>query len=141
MKQLAKMIALVANKFSNKVDRGGKPYILHCLRVMNQIPQDNETLMCAAVGHDLLEDTELTEESLLQEFDLAIVAKIVRLTHKDGESYDDYIERVSQDKDCVLIKRADLKDNSDITRLKGLTKKDFDRMKKYHRAWVYLSKI
>lgn len=39
------------------------------------------------------------------------------------------------------VKLADLKDNSDITGLNGLTKKDFDRMEKYHKSYVYLSSI
>ena len=58
-----------------------------------------------------------------------------------GMSYDDYIKKIATDKDAVKVKLADLKDNSDITRLKGLTKKDFDRMEKYHRSYIYLSKI
>ena len=49
--------------------------------------------------------------------------------------------KISTDKLATKVKLADLKDNSDITRLKGLSKKDFDRMEKYHRSYIYLSKI
>lgn len=63
------------------------------------------------------------------------------LTHRKGVPYDDYIKMVAFNLDAVKVKLADLKDNSDITRLKGLSKKDFDRMEKYHRSFIYLSKI
>ena len=41
--------------------------------------------------------------------------------------------------DAKRVKREDLRDNSDITRLKGLRKKDFDRLEKYSKAFIYLS--
>jgi hypothetical protein len=63
------------------------------------------------------------------------------LTHRKEIPYDDYIKAISFNADAVKVKLADLKDNSDITRLKGLTKKDFDRMEKYHRSFMYLSKV
>jgi len=50
MKMLAKMLTLVVTKFEGKTDKGGKPYFLHCLRVMMQMPQvrsgGNEDAAC-----------------------------------------------------------------------------------------------
>lgn len=51
------------------------------------------------------------------------------------------IKAISFNEDARLVKLADLKDNSDITRLKGLRKKDLERMEKYHRSYIYLSEI
>lgn len=51
-----------------------------------------------------------------------------------------YIKNIAGDPDAKAIKLADLKDNMDTTRLKKLRKKDIDRMEKYHKAYVYLSK-
>ncbi len=140
MNQLAQMLALVADKFKDKTDKSGKPYMLHCIRVMMQMPQDNEKLMCIALGHDLLEDTDVTYQDLGQLFNFNICQDILYLTHA-GTTYEDYIKLIAQRPSCVLVKLADLKDNSDITRLKGLTKKDFDRIEKYHKAYTYLSKL
>lgn len=142
MKLLAKMIAIVAKEFENKTDRAGKPYFLHCMRVMNQMPQDDEELMCIALAHDLIEDTDYTLMNLgTLGFSERIWKTIGLLTHDKNESYDIYIKGIALNKDATKVKLADLKDNSDITRLKGLSKSDFDRMEKYHKAFVYLSKI
>jgi hypothetical protein len=42
-------------------------------------------------------------------------------------------------KEATEIKKKDLEDNCNLTRIKGLRKKDFDRVEKYHRAYIYLS--
>ena len=58
------------------------------------------------------------------------------LTHFEGQSYDDYIDDMSDNIDALKIKREDLRDNSDITRLKGVTEKDIARMVKYQQAFL-----
>jgi hypothetical protein len=62
------------------------------------------------------------------------------LTHAPDEPYDAYIKRIATNRDATKIKLEDLRDNSDITRLKGLRQKDFERMEKYHRAFLFLQK-
>jgi (p)ppGpp synthase/HD superfamily hydrolase len=138
---LSKAIRIAAEAFEDKVDKGGQPYILHCLYVMNQMPEDDEELRCIAVMHDLVEDTSWTTGLLFYEgFSERVIRGVYTLTHESWETYDDYIKRISANKDAVKVKLADLRHNSDITRIKGLTKKDFDRMEKYHRAYTYLSR-
>jgi hypothetical protein len=70
---------------------------------------------------------------------LSTVDAIDTLTHRKGEPYDDYIKRISKCRRARIVKLADLRHNSDIMRMKGLSKKDFDRLEKYHRAYAYLS--
>jgi len=138
---LDKAIRLAAEKFEGKFDKGGKPYILHCLHVMNAIGPD-EYLMTAGVLHDIVEDTDVTLDDIYKIFGSQTLVWILDcLTHKDGEDYDSYIERVSTNPSAVKIKLADLRHNSDIMRLKGLTKKDFNRLAKYAKAYTYLSNI
>ena len=145
-KMLALAIALTADAFKDDVDRGGSPYILHCLRVMNGVKDVHsdrlmEDILCAAVMHDMIEDEKITEAELYgYGFSRETVTLVSTLTHnKKHESWETYIERVAEDVWATNIKLADLRDNSDITRLKGLRKKDFDRLKKYHLAYVYLN--
>jgi Guanosine polyphosphate pyrophosphohydrolases/synthetases len=139
--QLAIAISLTAQVFETKTDKAGQPYILHCLRVMNAVAGDDE-LMQIAVLHDVVEDTNMTLEDLKGlGFTDRVITAVSRLTHNSGENYDEYIKWISFSPDATKVKLADLKDNSDITRLKGLTKKDFDRMEKYHKSYVYLSSI
>lgn len=134
----AKALSLVAQKFENIFDKSGEPYFLHCLHVMNHLPEDDIELRVIGLMHDLLEDTDVTPKDLYDMgFSDRIVTALMLLTH-GYESYDDYIKRLSGNEDARQVKLADLRHNSDITRLKGLRKKDFDRMEKYHRAYNYL---
>lgn len=135
-------IAITAEGFKNVLDKGNQPYILHCLRVMNNLNTDDWELKAIAVMHDNLEDGVCTARDLINlGFSMRVIDTLMDLTHNKKDSYEDYIKRISLNEDAVKIKLADLKDNSDITRLKGLTKKDFDRIEKYHKAYVYLSKL
>lgn len=139
--QLAIAISLAAQVFETKTDKAGQPYILHCLRVMNAVAGDDE-LMQVAVLHDVIEDTNTTLADLRRlGFSDRVIETVSRLTHTSDTDYDQYIKWISFSRDATKVKLADLKDNSDITRLKGLTKKDFDRMEKYHKSYVYLSSI
>ena len=138
---LSKAIALASKAFIGRKDKAGKPYILHCLRVMFSVDQKDEELMQIAVLHDLLEDCPEYHDLVLYKmgFSKRVVTTIEVLTHDKSVSYEDYIKKIALNADARQIKLADLKDNSDITRLKGLRKKDFDRMEKYHWAFTYLS--
>ncbi len=136
---LSKAIYLTSSAFMGKYDKGGTPYILHCLHVMNQMPSTDPELMVIAVLHDVVEDTTLTLPSLRdQGFSERVLEAVDLLTHRDGVAYKDYINRLSNNPDARLVKMADLRHNSDIMRMKGLRKKDFERLEKYHTAYEYL---
>jgi (p)ppGpp synthase/HD superfamily hydrolase len=139
MSTLADAIALAAMKFSDTYDKGGEPYILHCLYVMNQMDPADHELMSIAVLHDIIEDTDVTASLLeLHGFSDRVIAGVVALTHEKDEPYMDYIKRIALNPDARLIKMADLDHNSRILRMKGLRKKDFDRLQKYFTAYEYL---
>jgi (p)ppGpp synthase/HD superfamily hydrolase len=142
MSNLSVAISIAANGFKNKYDKGGQPYILHCLRVMNDLHTRDEELQSIAVLHDCIEDGVCTVEDLVNlRFSQRVIFSVILLTHSKEKSYEDYIKAISTDNDATLVKLADLRDNTKVSRLKGLTKKDFDRMEKYHKAYIYLSKI
>lgn len=136
---LARAIEIASKEFVNTTDKAGKPYILHCLWVMNKVRHLGEDYMIVAVLHDLLEDTHWTLDMLVDEgFDRSLVSSLDKLTHKEGVSYDEYIKRLSFDDIARAVKLRDLEHNTKVTRLKGLRKKDHDRIEKYHRAYTYL---
>jgi len=142
MNKLGLAISIAAEGFKDKTDKGGQPYILHCLRVMNSVDQNDEELKIIAVLHDVVEDGICTYGALVNfGFSDRVLYNVNLLTHDKSVDYMEYIKRIAHSSDAVKVKLADLKDNSDITRLKGLTKKDFDRMEKYHTAYTYLSNI
>lgn len=138
--QLGEAIAIVAAAFKHKLDRGGIPYIMHCLYVMNAMPADDPELMVIAVMHDLIEDTNWTiPELVMFGYSKRITDALTLLTHVEGVPYEDYIRAIATNPDAKIVKRADLRHNSDITRIKGLREKDFVRLQKYHTAFAYLS--
>lgn len=138
MNKLSTAIAITATAFENKLDKANQPYILHCIRVMMATKGD-ECTKCAAIMHDLVEDTDYTFEKLTKlGFSDKTVGLLHLLTHHKETDYMEYIKAISVNKDATEIKLRDLEDNSNITRLKGLGKKDFDRIEKYHRAYIYL---
>ncbi len=133
-------IAIAAKAFEGKFDKGGKPYILHCLHVMEAVSGLGEQAMIVGVLHDLIEDTDWTEQMLIDAGFEPRTAKLVSMvTHKDGEDYlETYIPRTSLNPITRAVKMADLEHNSTVTRQKGMRDKDKDRIVKYHTAYFYL---
>ena len=129
---LGKMIVLATNAHAGQFDKAGEPYILHVLEVLHGVKSHDEEVQCIAVGHDLFEDTKITVEDLLAVgCTQRIIEGILALTKQNGESYNTYRKKVLSNRDAMIVKQSDLKHNSNITRLKGITEKDITRMGKY----------
>lgn len=139
---LNKMLVLATNRHAGQFDRGGNPYILHPLKVMYYLKSNDEELQCIALAHDLVEDTDTTYTELREMgFTDRIIEGIAALTKVPGESYDEYKVRVKANADAVKVKMADLRHNTDVRRLKGVTDRDLARMEKYHRFYMELQLI
>lgn len=139
---LNKMLVLATNRHAGQFDRGGNPYILHPLKVMYYLKSDDEELQCIAIAHDLVEDTDTSFAELAEMgFTTRIIEGIRALTKMPGETYDEYKIRVKTNPDAVKVKLQDLRHNSDIRRLKGVTEKDLARIEKYHRFYLELKMI
>ena len=137
---LGSAIALAASIHEHQKDKGGKAYILHPIRMMMRLRTDDEELMAIAILHDVVEDSELNIRDLMEMgYSMRIIAGVDAMTRREDESYDEFVKRCAMNPDARRVKREDLRDNSDITRLKGLRKKDFERLEKYSRAFIYLS--
>lgn len=130
---LGNMLVLVTNAHEGQFDKGGVPYILHPLKVMHYLKSNDEELQCIALGHDVIEDTNTTYQDLR---DIGATERVVSgidaLTKRRGETYAEYKERIFSNEDAMRVKLCDLRHNSDIRRLKGVTQKDIERMSKYH---------
>lgn len=123
-------IAIATQAHAGQVDKAGKAYITHPLRVMHRL----ETLEEKIVGvlHDSVEDSPLTLEQLAQQgFPQGIITAIDALTKRQGERYAAYIERVQANPLAVRVKIADLTDNLDMSRIPQPTPKDWQRCQKY----------
>jgi (p)ppGpp synthase/HD superfamily hydrolase len=141
-KMLSKIIALASKKHSEQFDRGGAPYILHCFQVMKNLKSKDQELCCIAIGHDLLEDTDVTPEMLRSiGCSTRVVNGIIAMTRVEGQSYEDYQKQIMAKDDAILVKMADLQHNTDIRRLKGVRDKDIQRTEKYFHFYLLLQKI
>lgn len=137
--QLNAMLVLAATNFDGKFDKAGQPYILHCLKVMHYLKSDDEDLCCIAVGHDLVEDTDVTFTQLQEMgFSERVIEGIRNMTKMPGETNNQYLARIMLSKDSIRVKLADLRHNSDIRRLKGISEKDIKRITKYHGMYLVL---
>jgi (p)ppGpp synthase/HD superfamily hydrolase len=134
---LNQAISIAAEAFDGVRDKGGKPYILHLLRVMMSV--EGEKAQCVAVLHDLLEDTPWTADMLREKrFAPDIVEAVEALTKADKEEYRDFCSRVARNDLALTVKLADLEDNMRITRLSAVRDEDLERLRQYHAAYVEL---
>lgn len=131
------MLVIATNAHNGQFDKGGNPYILHPLKVMHYLKSDDEELMCMALGHDVIEDTSVTYKDLRDAgISERVITGITALTKQRGQTYEEYKECIFANPDAMRVKLADLRHNTDIRRLKGVTEKDIARMTKYHTFYM-----
>ena len=98
-------------------DYNGIPYIFHPIHLAESM--DDEISCCAALLHDVVEDTEVTMETLAREFPREVIDVLTLLTHDDSTPYFDYVRAIKTNPIAVKVKLADLAHNSDQTRCVG----------------------
>lgn len=134
---LAKAIKIAVVAHEGQFDKGGNAYILHPLKVMHYLKSNDTELQCIAVLHDVIEDTNWTyrmfEDSKMSK---RVIEGVRCLTKQKGETQEEYFTKVCSNKDAMLVKLADLRHNTDIRRLKGVTEKDIKRVEKYHKMYL-----
>jgi (p)ppGpp synthase/HD superfamily hydrolase len=114
--RLEQAVDLARRFHAGQVDKGGRPYIEHVLRVMDAVDTDQEKLV--AVMHDLLEDTPLTSSDLhCVGCPPQIVDGVEAMTKRAGEDYEDFIRRAAAHPIARGVKAADLADNANESRL------------------------
>ena len=81
-------------------------------------------------------------EDLIKEgFPEDIIDALRLLTHDDSVPYMEYVKRIKSNSLATEVKLADLKHNSDLTRLKVVDEKAKRRVEKYKKAIELLSGI
>lgn len=140
--QLSVAITLAATRFDGIFDKGGKPYILHCLKVMHYLQTADAELQTIAVLHDIIEDTNTTYEELRKlGFSERVIEGVRCMTKLPGQTDEEYFQQVAGNPDTVKVKKCDLRHNSDIRRLKGVSDKDIKRIVKYQNMYQRLNEI
>ncbi len=120
-------------------DKAGMPYIFHPLHLAEQM--DDDISCCAALLHDVVEDTAVTMEDLRKDFPEEVIRVLTLLTHREDQDYFEYVRAVKADPIAVKVKLADLAHNSDQTRWigSGITEEQLAYFrKKYQKAKAIL---
>ena len=129
-------IRLAAKVHKGQVDRFGKPYILHVMRVMMRGHDFDEQVLGAL--HDVLERSNLTMADLEKKgFSPRVLKGMAHITRIPEETYEQYIDRVMQDNLAIRVKLHDLADKMDLLHVEQLDPSDLKRYNKqlaaYHR--------
>lgn len=109
MKLYQTALKFIAEKHRGQKRRNGNPYIIHPIRVSQEVSGD--VAKTCALLHDVVEDTSATFAEIELIFGKEIATIVEVLTHRKGESYEDYINRVKQNEIATAVKIADLSDN------------------------------
>lgn len=127
----AMKIAFEAHK--NQVDKSGMPYIYHPIHLAEQMA--SEETVCVALLHDVVEDTDMTFEQLAAYgFSSKIIEALKLMTHEESVPYMDYVSKIKENDIARQVKLADLRHNSDLTRLDSIDEKALQRVEKYKKA-------
>jgi hypothetical protein len=135
MSTLERAIAIAAQAHAGQLDKGGAPYILHPLRVMQR--QASEEAQIVGVLHDLIERgaggwtlTRLAQEG----FAAAVLAALDAVSRREGEDEVQCALRAAADPLGRAVKLAELADNCDLSRIAAPTDDDRARAEKCREA-------
>ena len=132
-----KALKLCFDVHKEQVDKSGLPYVFHPFHLAEQM--DTEETTVVALLHDVVEDSELTLDDLRQMgFGDAVIAALALLTHDPAVEYMDYVRAIKDNPIARAVKLADLRHNSDLTRLDTVDEKALARREKYLQAMTLL---
>lgn len=121
----------------DQVDKSGLPYVFHPFHLAEQMNDEDTTVV--ALLHDVIEDTDYTIEDIRSMgFSNNVINALILMTHDKAIPYMDYVAKIKKDPIARQVKLADLRHNSDLTRLDSFREKDLNRVKKYKAAMELL---
>ena len=122
----------------DQLDKSGMPYVFHPFHLAEQMETEETTIV--ALLHDLVEDTAYSLEDVKQMgFGDVVTEAIALLTHAEDVDYMDYVRRIKNNPVAAAVKLADLRHNSDLSRLDTVDEKALRRRDKYLKAMELLS--
>ena len=136
-----KAMKIAYKQHAGQKDKAGLPYIFHPYHLAEQMG-DDEYAICTALLHDVVEDTNMTFDDLEKAgFPDEVITALKHLTHNEGTEYlGKYIEDIKADPLARKVKLADLRHNSDPTRLPP-AKNEAERIRRKTRMEKYAKAI
>ena len=135
-----KAMAIAYDAHHGQLDKTGLPYIYHPIHLAEQM--EDEESCCVAMLHDTVEDTDVSLEHLAAEgFPAAVLEAIALMTHDDEVPYMDYVAALSGNPIARRVKLADLRHNSELSRLDRVDEQAENRVTKYAKAIALLENL
>lgn len=117
----------------DQTDKSGLPYVFHPFHVAEQMLDETTTVV--ALLHDVIEDSDYTLDDIrAMGFGDEVVTALALMTHEEGVPYMDYVAGLKDNPTARAVKLADLRHNSDLTRLDVVDAKALKRVEKYAAA-------
>lgn len=109
------------------------PYVFHPFHLAEQMNDEDTTIV--ALLHDVVEDTDIGFNELIEMgFSNKIIEALKLLTHDDSVPYEQYIDMIKSNDIARAVKLADLRHNSDLSRLDIIDEKALKRSEKYKKS-------
>ncbi len=117
----------------DQLDKSGMPYVFHPFHLAEQMTDEETTIV--ALLHDVVEDSDRTIDDLREMgFGENVLEAITLMTHDPEVPYMDYVANLKTNRIAKAVKLADLRHNSDMSRLDSVTPYDMIRAEKYKKA-------
>lgn len=135
MTKQALRLCFAAHK--DQLDKSGLPYVFHPFHLAEQMTDEDTTTV--ALLHDVVEDTPYTFADLAaMGFPDRVLEALRLLTHSPEVPYMDYVAALKHNPIARAVKLADLRHNSDETRLDHMDDWARKRAEKYRAAIALL---
>ena len=132
-----KALKLCFEAHKHQLDKSGIPYVFHPFHVAEQMTDEDTTV--TALLHDVVEDTDYALSDLAElGFSPRVLEALTLLTHDSSVPYLDYVAALRSNPVARAVKLADLRHNSDLTRLDVVDERALERVEKYRRAIALL---
>ena len=123
-------MTLCFDAHKEQVDKSGLPYVFHPFHLAEQMSNENTTVV--ALLHDVVEDSDYTFADLQElGFSETVLAALRLLTHDESVPYMDYVAAIKKNPVARAVKLADLRHNSDLSRMDEVTETILARREKY----------
>lgn len=132
-KKTKKALELCFEAHKEQKDKSGLPYVFHPFHLAEQMKTEETTIV--ALLHDVAEDSSYTLDDIAaMGFGDAVMQALALLTHDKAVRYEHYVEAIKSNPIAKTVKLADLRHNSDISRLDVMDEEALERLGRYQNA-------
>ena len=142
--RVRKAFEIAKKAHAGQVDKAGVAYIYHPVTVASNCGDDDSAIITALL-HDTVEDTGMKFDELQATVPLTNdeLQALKMLTHDENTPYLEYVKSIKNNELARRVKIADLKHNSDLSRIPAaqISEKDLNRVEKYQQALKILMDV